>query len=330
MSRALLLLTPLYAGAVAAKNLAWDHGWLRPEQLRWPVISIGNLSVGGSGKTPLVIRLAELLRERGIAIDVLSRGYGRRSVTVARVDPSGSADEFGDEPLLIARATGVPVIVEGSRYAAGKLAECDAAAPRVHLLDDGFQHRRLARSVDIVVLHRSDFSTPLLPAGRLRERFSSLRRAQIVAMREEDRDLEPELRRRGYDHPIWWMTRRLEMPGVFTAIAFCAIARPQEFLAEIRRQGTTLAATRFWRDHHRFRDGDISELLELRRQHQTDAFLTTEKDLVRLTAAQRQALQKSAPLHAAKLSVRLHDESAAIAQLLGFLPQTAAIRPQST
>ncbi len=330
MSRALLPLTPLYAASVAAKNFAWDRGWRRSGHLRWPVISIGNLSVGGSGKTPLVIRLAELLRRQGIAADVLSRGYGRRSAAVAPVDPEGSAGEFGDEPLLIARAAGIPVFVAGSRYAAGKLAERDPARPRLHLLDDGFQHRRLARAVDIVVLHRGDFSTSLLPAGRLREGFPSLRRAHIVAMREEDRDLEPELRRRGCHLPIWWMTRRMEIPGVSTAIAFCAIARPEEFAAGLRRHGTTLAAARFWRDHHRYRDSDIAALIKLQRQHQTQAFLTTEKDLARLTVSQRQMLQGTAALHAAKLIVRLHDESAAIAQLQAFLAHTAPVRPQST
>lgn len=329
MSRALLPLVPLYAAAVGAKNLAYDRGWARAERLRWPVISVGNLSVGGSGKTPLVIRLAELLREPGIAVDVLSRGYGRRSTSVALVDPDASADEFGDEPLLIARSTGVPVFVGSSRYAAGEMAERDAAGPGVHLLDDGFQHRRLARAVDIVVLHRGDFSTRLLPAGRLREGFSSLRRAQIVAMREEDRDLELEVRRRGWTGPIWWMTRRVEVPRIASAIAFCAIARPEEFFAELRRQGIAVAAARFWRDHHRYAEADLAELVALQRQHGAAGFVTTEKDLVRFSAAQRQTLEEALPLHAAKLIVRLRDEGAAIAQILGFLPQTVAVHPQS-
>ncbi|MGB6132257.1 MAG: tetraacyldisaccharide 4'-kinase [Acidobacteriaceae bacterium] len=320
MSRVLLPLVPLYAAAVSAKNLAYNRGWARAQQLRWPVISVGNLSVGGSGKTPLVIRLVELLREQEIAVDVLSRGYGRKSTAVARVDPDGSADDFGDEPLLIARATGIPVFVGGSRYAAGELAERSASASRVHLLDDGFQHRQLARAVDIVVLHRSDFSVRLLPAGRLREGFSALRRAQIVAMREEDQDLEPEVRRRGCQLPIWWMSRRLETPNLSSAIAFCAIAHPDEFAAELQRQGIAVAATRFWRDHHRYGEADISALIALQRQHQAEAFLTTEKDLVRLSASQRQTLQAAAPLHTAKLVVRLRDEGAAIAQILGFLP----------
>ena len=107
MTRALRPLVPLYAAAVRAKNLAYARGWSRPQRLQYPVISIGNLSVGGSGKTPLTIRLAQLLSRHGIAVDVLSRGYGRHARQTLRVDPAGSPDDYGDEPLLIAQQIAV-------------------------------------------------------------------------------------------------------------------------------------------------------------------------------------------------------------------------------
>ena len=146
-------LTPIYSAAVAAKNAAYDRGLIRQKTLREPVISIGNLSTGGGGKTPFAIALAMLITEAGMAADVLSRGYGRGNATVEQVDASGgsSAAQFGDEPLLIARAAGVPVFVGPQRYQAGLLAE--EGTRRVHLLDDGFQHRQLARDLDIVLLH---------------------------------------------------------------------------------------------------------------------------------------------------------------------------------
>lgn len=327
--RALLPLVPLYAAAVRAKELAYDRGWRKPQRLQNPVISIGNLSVGGSGKTPLTIRLAELLRGQGIAADVLSRGYGRRSQQIQRVDPAGLADDYGDEPLLIAQQTQLPVYVAPSRHAAGAFAEREPGAsgnptPRVHLLDDGFQHRQLARDIDIVVLHRSDFSQRLLPAGRLREPLSSLSRAQILVLREEDRDLEANLRAGGCHQPIWWMSRRLDIsetsPGHEQVIAFCAIAHPEEFFSGLRGHGRLLATTHAWRDHHRYTGPDIAALLAAHRQHPAATFLTTEKDLVRLTPDQRLSLESTAPLYAAKLVVRLADESAAIAQLLALLP----------
>jgi tetraacyldisaccharide 4'-kinase len=319
VSRILLPLVPLYAAALAAKNATYQHGWTRTNRLRWPVVSIGNLSVGGSGKTPLVIRLAELLRERGLDVNVLSRGYGRSSGAVEQVDPNGTALRFGDEPLLIARATGVPVYVGASRFDAGLLAERETSQPGVHLLDDGFQHRQLARDADIVVLHRSDFSQALLPAGRLREPLRSLRRASILVLRDEDRDLEAELLRRGFLQPVWHVLRQLEVPPVPRAVAFCGIARPNEFFSALRTSGVELAATAPFRDHHRYTREDLAKLLEMQRQHAAKAFVTTEKDAVRLPEELRRRLESAAPLFIAPLTVRLVREAAAVDQLLAML-----------
>ena len=325
MRRALLPLVPIYAAAVAARNRAYEQGWLRQQRLRAPVVSIGNLSVGGSGKTPLTIHLAELLRDRGIAVDVLSRGYGRRSHQVQRVDPAGSWQDFGDEPLLIAQQAEIPVYVGARRTAAGLLAERESSQAAVHLLDDGFQHRELARNLDIVVLHRTDFTETLIPAGRLRESFSALRRAHILTLRDEDRDLEAQLRSRGFHQPIWWMIRQFEIPAAASAIAFCAIARPAEFLAGLA--GVRIPASRTARDHHAWTDRDIDGLINLQRRHGAAAFVTTEKDLVRLSPAQRQRLEEAAPLHTVRLRVRLRDEEAAIDALLQLLPAAFRAKP---
>src|SRR5579863_5993123 len=128
--RSLLLpLTPLYRLGLALRERRLASGREPIHRLQWPVISIGNLSTGGAGKTPLTIALAQALAARGFAVDVLSRGYGRRSKLPARVDPAGSPDDFGDEPLLIARAANVPVYVALQRYDAGLLAERYPAQP---------------------------------------------------------------------------------------------------------------------------------------------------------------------------------------------------------
>lgn len=311
-------LVPLYAAAVAAKNAAYDRGWLRPKQLRQPVISVGNLSVGGSGKTPLVIRLAQLLTSAGVAVDVLSRGYGRSETAVERVDPDGSAARFGDEPLLIARATGVPVYVGASRYEAGLRAEREQPGVRLHLLDDGFQHRRLARAIDIVVVHASDFDERLLPAGRLREPLSSLRRASAVVLRAEDRRLEARLRARGIEAPVWVQHRKLVVDAGEPAVAFCGIARPDEFFAALRGQGVELAATLALRDHQSYTPVEMGRILNVLREGRAERFLTTEKDLARMTDAQRTALASVAPLSAARLEVSLDDEGAIVGQILNF------------
>jgi tetraacyldisaccharide 4'-kinase len=312
MTSLLAPLELLYGSLVRARNARFDR---RPaERLSWPVISIGNLSVGGAGKTPLVICLAELLRGEGLRPDVLSRGYGRSTHTVERVDGSGSAERFGDEPLLIAQATGVPVYVGANRYEAGQLAEREGSRDGVHLLDDGFQHRQLARNLDIVLIHRSDLEQRLLPAGRLREPLSSLRRADVIVLRQEDAELESTLRSYVNSECRFWRIRRtlaLKTP-VKRVVAFCAIARPREFFEGLIAAGVGIAERISFRDHHRYRVADIERLAKLGRRAGCDAFVMTAKDEVKLDTVMRSCLNAVAPLSTAALTVELDDERAAL------------------
>jgi tetraacyldisaccharide 4'-kinase len=326
--RMLLPLVPLYAAGLALKNRRY-HGDKPPaRQLSFPVISVGNLSVGGSGKTPVVIRLVELAREQNIPADVLSRGYKRSSQQTERVQPEGPAARYGDEPLLIAQQTGAPVYVGASRYEAGRLAEREIPGPRLHILDDGFQHRQLHRDLDIVVLHTSDFHEFLLPAGRLREPLSALRRAHILVLRAEDRALEPELRRRNLNQPIWIMHRELAPPlSCKSVIAFCGIAGPSEFFHSLADSGITLAARTAFPDHHTFTDADITHLLELQQRHPVRTFLTTEKDAVRLNPEQRARLEAVATLRTAQLRVHFEDESKVRSSLQTLLGATKTAPP---
>jgi tetraacyldisaccharide 4'-kinase len=321
-----LLLAPLslvYGSVIHARNARFDR--TPPLRLRWPVVSVGNLSVGGAGKTPLVICLARLMQRGGYGPDVLSRGYGRSQQTVERVDPTGSADRFGDEPLLIARSTGVPVYVGASRYEAGLLAESESGGQGVHLLDDGFQHRQLARDLDIVVMHRSDLQQRLLPAGRLREPLASLRRAGVVVLRQEDAELESTLRvHTRTECRFWRMRRTLALPSpVQRAVAFCAVARPAEFFAGLAAIGAGVAEQMRFRDHHRYTTADIDRLAELGRRVGCDAFVTTAKDEVKLDAAMRSRLNMVAPLQTAALTVEIEDEKAALDDMRKSLIVTA-------
>src|SRR6478752_9039675 len=144
-------LSSIFGAGVRARNALYDRGLARSQRLSGPVVSIGNLSVGGSGKTPFVLLLGELLKARGLKFDILSRGYGRKTQGVLLVDPGGAPHDFGDEPVLMARRLNVPVVVGESRYAAGVFAE-NKFGSQLHLLDDGFQHRALARDFDIVLV----------------------------------------------------------------------------------------------------------------------------------------------------------------------------------
>jgi tetraacyldisaccharide 4'-kinase len=250
--------------------------------------------VGGSGKTPFVIALGELLKARGIRFDVLTRGYRRKTRGVLVVETDGSAADFGDEPLLIARRLGVPVIVGESRYAAGRVAE-RKFQPQLHILDDGFQHRSLARDFDIVLLTERDFDERLLPSGRLREPLSSLRRADVIVLPPDfsvqDHPVQnPAIKKFALQRkPIWRMKREIVMPAALVApIVFCGIARPQQFFAQVRAAGITRAAEVEFRDHHPYDRRDIERLLAMRDRLGAGGFLTTEKDAVNLGPLQEE------------------------------------------
>jgi len=276
-------LTGLYGAATALRNTLFDRGVLSSRRLERAVISVGNLSIGGAGKTPFVIALGELLRARGISFDVLLRGYGRKTRGVLVVDTDGSATDFGDEPLLIARRLAVPVVVGESRYGAGRVAE-QKFESQLHILDDGFQHRYLARDFDIVLMTERDFEDRLLPSGRLREPLTSLKRADAIVLPPElsaqSSSIESFVQQRKL---VWRMKREIVMPPTSIApIVFCGIARPQQFFAQIRAAGITPAAEVDFRDHHTYNRTDIERLLAQRGKLGADGFLTTEKDAVNL------------------------------------------------
>ena len=271
-------LSAIYGGVVGARKVLYDRGFLRARRLQGAVISVGNLSAGGSGKTPFVILLGELLKARGIKFDVLSRGYGRRSKGVLLVDPAGLPRQFGDEPLLIARKLQVPVIVGEDRYQAGRFAE-SRFGPQVHLLDDGFQHRALARDFDIALVTPQDASDRLLPAGRLREPLPSLQRADVVVLASgATADSFP------LQGKLVWRVRRGIVPQNVPPrpVVFCGIARPQNFVLQLRTASIEPSAEAFYRDHHAYTEKDVRELLQLKERSEAGGFVTTEKDAVNL------------------------------------------------
>ena len=334
-------LTGLYGAGIALRNSLFDRGVLRARRLEQPVVSVGNLSAGGSGKTPFVIALGELLTQRGIRFDVLSRGYGRTTRGVLVVDPNGTASEFGDEPLLIARKLGVPVVVGESRYQAGRVAE-QKFQTQMHLLDDGFQHRSLVRDFDIVLMTPGDFEDKLLPSGRLREPLSSLRRANAIVLPQGFAAENPGLRQK----PIWRMQREIHIrdcdfassireglaregtasavplahpqsagfsPAVPSSpVVFCGIARPQQFFAQVRKVGVVPAAEIVFRDHHAYDMDDVQVLLGARRELGASGFLTTEKDEINLGSL-RASLE---PLAVATLKLTLDRPSELVDTIL--------------
>ena len=301
-------LTSLYGAAAALRNTLFDRGVLSSRRLERPVVSVGNLSAGGSGKTPFVIALGELMKARGIPFDVLSRGYGRKTRGVLEVETDGKAADFGDEPLLIARRLGVPVIVGESRYEAGRVAE-RKFQPQLHILDDGFQHRSLFRDFDIVLVTERDFDDRMLPSGRLREPLSSLRRADAIVLPASLAVDHPAVRQK----LIWRIERELVLPSLPSApVVFCGIARPEQFFAQVRAAGITPAAEIIFRDHHAYDRSDIARLLAMRGNLGAGGFLTTEKDAVNLGSLQADLK----PFAVAALSLTLNHPTDAVDAIL--------------
>jgi tetraacyldisaccharide 4'-kinase len=285
-------LSDLYAAVARRRRERFAR---RPDlrrRLRRPVVSVGNLAVGGRGKTPTVAAIARLLVEMGERPAVLSRGYARTrpedGVVVVSAPDGIRADlaRAGDEPLMLARQLpGVAVLTSPDRYLAGRLAEHHFGVT-VHVLDDGFQHLPLDRDVDLVIVSPEDLAAEArtLPLGRLRERPDALAAADAVLAAGEGVVL-PD----GCDVPVFRLKRRLDAPVVQTpldpavpVLAVAGIADPRRFLADLAHLGWRVAASALFPDHHPYTARDVDRIHADARAAGAGAVLTTEKDYVRL------------------------------------------------
>lgn len=290
------MISTVYAAAARYRRRYYAiHPELR-RKLSRPVISIGNLAVGGRAKTPLAGFVAARLREMGERPSILSRGYGRRDaadgVVVVR-DPGGiraDLDRAGDEPLMLARQQdGIAVLVSASRYLAGRLAEHHFGCT-VHVLDDGFQHFDLHRDADILVVAREDIERPVtLPSGRLREPLDAAAACDAVVALDAADAREIAGRR-----PTWRARRRQGTarlsepmgapagPSAGAVVAVAGIAQPSAFFGDLRAAGWTLARELPFADHHPYSRRDVAAIADAARSSGASLVLTTEKDLVRL------------------------------------------------
>jgi tetraacyldisaccharide 4'-kinase len=291
----------IYGAAARWRRHWYAHDPARRKRLAQAVISVGNLSTGGSGKTPIVRELARLLAARGERPAVLSRGYGRRhaadGVTVVSDGTRilADVDHAGDEPLMLAEADpAVPVLVGADRYLSGSLAE-QRFGVTVHILDDGFQHLALARDVDLLLVAESDLDDGVLPAGRLRERVESAADAHAILIPAASSAAATDrLQRtcrvstvftvhRSLGVPVWLRDGRpADLPVGAPVFGAAGIARPQRFFDDLASSGWTVVGTMSFRDHHRFTAADVSRMTHAARAAGATAVMTTEKDAVRL------------------------------------------------
>lgn len=295
------VLSGLY-GTLAARRRRWYEA--RPEmrrRLRCPVVSIGSLTVGGSGKTPVAADVAKVLVSIGEHPALLSRGYRRTDprdgvvVVSVRGAIKSELDQAGDEPLMLAsQLADVSVLVSDDRYLAGQLAETHFGAT-VHLLDDGFQHLSLHRNVDLLVVGDGDLADPrTLPGGRLREPVDAAARADALVVEAQDADRARALARRvGVDESFHFTktldrprdaadTRETEVPHGARVLALAGIAKPQAFVDALRATGYDVVDAVTVSDHHPYSARDLSGITDRVQRLPVDYVMTTEKDLVRL------------------------------------------------
>lgn len=323
----LALAAPFYAAAVGLRNLAWDRAWFRAHAAPIPVVSLGNLTTGGTGKTPLAAFLARWFRDRGVRVCFLSRGYR-----------SGES-AFNDEALVLERlCPDVPHLQNPDRVAAAATAR-EELFSQLLLLDDGFQHRRLKRDLDIVLV---DATNPwgyghLLPRGLLREPRSSLRRAGLIVitrvdlvpagelerLRSEIGRLAPDVRRVEVafvtDQFVNWSGTEAEaFSGRVGALS--AIGNPDSFVESLRRTGIDVTTRRDYPDHHRYTRDDLRAIGEWATGAHLDAIATTRKDLVKLQVDEIAGVPLWSVDQRVEVRAGLDRLEAALSPMLGRIP----------
>ena len=344
----------LYGAAVRARLALYRHGLLKPRDVGAPVLSVGNLTAGGTGKTPLVEWLARAVAREGLRACVLTRGYGRADESRRVVVSDGArvladAREGGDEPRLLAESlVGVASVLSDADRVSAALWARENLCAEAFVLDDGFQHLRIRRDLDVVTL---DATSPwgggrLLPRGRLREPPSGLRRAHCVVLtRVELTDDAARLRAEveeacGGSVPV--LTSRVRTTGVRPlaaeapvvdesrgafkdarraapqpVAAFCALGNPRAFFRHLRNDGHVLCQERAFPDHHALTQAEADELSSTARSHGARCLLTTAKDAVKL-----RGLKFGLPVFVSEMEIELEDEGV----LTGMLRRALSTR----
>jgi tetraacyldisaccharide 4'-kinase len=344
-----VLLAPpglLYGGLVRLRNRLYDRGLLRAHRFPCPVVAFGNLTVGGTGKTPLTSFVAAALAEAGYQVGIVSRGYGRAGGRTPLLVSDGRrllADpaHAGDEPWLLARDNpSAAVAVGADRVAAARLLM--ATAPReILLLDDAFQHRRLHRDLDLLLVPaREPFGNGrILPFGPLREPLSGVARADAIVVTRGDglcpSPLQAILERHNPHLPVFHANLRpsrfvpargepvdlVALKG-FAAFAFSGIARPERFEADLASAGVRVAGARRFADHHPYRSDDLASIAAAARACGAEVLVTTEKDLVRIPA-----MPEAPPLYALALAVSFEGDGDLVGFILDRVRARGAARP---
>ncbi|MCU0239065.1 MAG: tetraacyldisaccharide 4'-kinase [Pyrinomonadaceae bacterium] len=324
-------LSLIYEVATNVRNKFYESGLFGSEKLSAKVISVGNITVGGTGKTPLVAFVAKKIAAKGEKVCILTRGYGRENSN-ERVLVSDSqkilADvkKSGDEPFELAeKLIGIAaVLADKNRFEAGKWA-IENLGITAFVLDDGFQHRQLKRDLDIVCIDATKpfASDKVLPLGELRESLANLKRADAIVItranliksresRVESRESNLEMlfsEIRSFSNcPIFISRNRTSLDSRLStlhSLAFCGLGNPENFFSQLKQDGFNLVATKTFRDHYAYTQTDVDEIEKLAKEKNAEVLLTTAKDAVKL-----QNLKFNLPLEIIKSELIFDDESA--------------------
>jgi tetraacyldisaccharide 4'-kinase len=327
------ILGKIYGGVMNTRNRLYDKGVFDSFDLGARTISVGNITTGGTGKTPLVAYIAKYLIEKGETVCILTRGYGRRDPKKRVLVSAGRnilavPGDAGDEPVELAKKLNgkAVIIADADRVSAGEWAKREFGVTRF-VLDDGFQHRRVKRDLDIVCI---DATNPfgggeVLPAGRLREPLGNLARADAIVITRSDlveniSNLRSEISNLAPDAKIFAAQNRSQIFDIKTGskvsvgeeavLAFCGLGNPEGFFKQIALDGIDVLSKRSFRDHYQYEQSDIDDLEQEARRVGADRFLTTAKDAVKLSD-----LNFEIPILVMEINVEIDDAAAFTAML---------------
>ncbi len=346
----LSVLAKLYSLGVQGRLILYRTGYLTPRRLKATTISVGNISVGGAGKTPLVEYLAKYFTEQSYAVSILTRGYGRKHPGRRQVVSNGQeilndVGLAGDEPLLLAHhLPGVVIIADADRHAAGQWSE-ETFDIDIHILDDAFQYLELERDINLLLLDALDpfAGQQPLPLGRLREPISEIARADAIIITGADRHfdqaaLEATLEGVAGRKPIFYAYR--EMTGLRNPMTtdhkppqylidqpigmFCAIGRPDRFLEDLRHFRANIVYHQAFPDHHRYAQHEIERVFAAAHLAGAEGVVTTEKDWMRLTPL---CLPATPPLWVVQSELRVADHTRLLSYLIRQLEKEGPNSP---
>lgn len=326
----------LYELAVLLRVVAYETEYKKPKRLDAVVISIGNITLGGTGKTPMVAYIARYIASEDHSVAILTRGYGRKSSGLrtlnAGVDSVNNAQarnsygEFGDEPLMLANALpDIPVVINKDRYEGGRWA-IDRLGAEILVLDDAYQHLALARDLNILLLDATDLfgGFEMVPFGRLREPIYAIKRADLVIITRADKPFDQDQANTIIKHfcgnkvPVMHAyasitrLRHIETAEMYDTNQFigwnsallCGIGNPQAFADDVLRVGINIVSENFFTDHHAFTQQDLDLVTRAAQDAGADMIITTEKDAVRLEGLKHGAV----PVYAAQLEIQSEDD----------------------